>query len=98
MGRWDFAKPNTGSVGANWLGVTEKGGNLDIWFQPTGGHVYQVKDFKADGSHLTFTLSNNVAWNLDASGGKLTGTETHSGKTTPVSATRAPAASRGALS
>jgi hypothetical protein len=48
----------SGGVGANWLGVTEKGtNNLEVWFQPTGGHVYKATDFKVDGSHLTLNLA-----------------------------------------
>ena len=56
LGRWDFTNTRPGGVGANWLGVTGKNGNLEVWFQPTGGHVYQVKDFKLEGSHLTLNL------------------------------------------
>ncbi len=44
VGRWDF---NTRPGQANWLGVTEKDGALEIWFQPTGGNVRQIKEFKA---------------------------------------------------
>ena len=54
LGRWDF---NLTPSGAVWLGVTEKNGALDVWFQPTGGNVHQVKDFKANGSHMTLTVS-----------------------------------------
>jgi hypothetical protein len=99
-GRWDFANNGTGDVGANWLGVTEKGGTLDIWFQPTGGHVHAVKDFKAEGSHLTLNLSPAsgkgpaLVWELDAKDDKLTGTQKRGGKTTSLSASRAPELNR----
>jgi hypothetical protein len=95
-GRWDFATSGSGAVGANWLGVTEKNGKLDVWFQPTGGHVYQVTDFKADGSHMTLNVApasgNRPAevWELDAHGDKLAGTQKRGEKTTTVSASRAP--------
>lgn len=96
VGRWDFTNSTPGAVGCNWLGVTEKNGALDIWFQPTGGHVYQVKDFKENGSHLSLNLSppSNgrpaLVWELDAKGDKLTGIEKRGDKTTGLSASRAP--------
>ena len=96
VGRWDFDVHTRSGVGANWLGITEKGGQLDIWFQPTGGHVYQVKDFHTDGSHLTFTASPAsgrhpaMIWELDASGDKLTGTQKVGDHTTPLTGARAP--------
>jgi len=46
---------------AAWLGVTETDGKLDVWFQPTGGNVYQIKNFKAEGSHLSFNLAESGA-------------------------------------
>ena len=88
-GRWDFNLKAAHGVGANWLGVTPKDGNLDIWFQPTGGNVYQVKDFKANGSHLTLNLKG-MTWDLDAAGDKLTGTQKRGGSTTPIEGVRAP--------
>ena len=70
LGRWDF---NLGPNRASWLGITEKNGGLDIWFQPTGGNVYQVKEYKLAGSHLTLNLGGNFSWDLQAAGDKLTG-------------------------
>jgi hypothetical protein len=99
-GRWDFATTGSGGVGANWLGVTEKGGKLDVWFQPTGGHVHPVTDFKAEGSHMTMTVSPASGsrpaevWELDAHGDKLTGIQKRGDKTTEVSASRAPELNR----
>ena len=81
VGRWDFNVVNPGGVGANWLGISESGGALEVWFQPTGGHVIQLKDVKAEGSHLILTVSAATdkapaaTWDLTASGGKLTGTQ-----------------------
>src|SRR5438132_2622008 len=46
VGRWDFNITSPSGTRANWLGVKENDGKLEIWFQPTGGNVYQVKDFK----------------------------------------------------
>ncbi|MGD1073623.1 MAG: DUF1080 domain-containing protein [Bryobacteraceae bacterium] len=90
-GRWDFTLPAGGGVGANWLGITEKaGGILEIWFQPTGGHVHTVADFKADGSHLTLHIEPTLTWELDAAGGKLIGTQKRGDATMALTGVRAP--------
>src|SRR5437763_410204 len=54
VGRWDFNMPKGG---ATWPGITDKGGKLDVWYQPTGGNVYQLKDAEVNGSRLTLTIS-----------------------------------------
>jgi hypothetical protein len=92
VGRWDFNVTTTSAsgVGANWLGVTEKAGGLEIWFQPSGGNVFQVKDFKVTGNHLSLNLRPNLVWELDASGNKLTGTQKTGEKTDALTGTRAP--------
>jgi hypothetical protein len=89
-GRWDFNTVNPGSVGANWLGVTEKAGTLEVWFQPTGGHVIQVKDVKVSGTHMTLVPSQGLTWELDAAGGKLTGTQKRGDATVALTGVRAP--------
>jgi hypothetical protein len=90
VGRWDFNVDTGRDVGANWLGVTEKGGTLEIWWQPTGGNVFQVKDFKADGKHLTLNLRPKLTWDLDAAGNKLTGTQKQGEKALALNGVRAP--------
>lgn len=75
LGRWDFNITTPRGTRAAWIGVSEKGGKVDVWFQPTGGNVYEVKNFKISGSHLTLTLSPTMSWELDATGGKLTGVQ-----------------------
>lgn len=96
VGRWDFTINTPTGTRANWLGITESGGKLDIWFQPTGGHVFQVQDFNVNGSHLTLHLSaasNNrpaMSWELDAKGGKLTGVQKSGDATIPLDGVRAP--------
>lgn len=100
VGRWDFnltgadtsGKPVSG---ATWLGVTEKNGALEVWYQPTGGNVYEVKDFKADGAHLTLTLSAGgrgpgTTWELDAAGNALTGIQKRGENSLPLHGVRAP--------
>ena len=83
-------------MGANWLGITQQGEKLDIWFQPTGGHVHPVPNYSASGSHLKLTLSeatNNrppMVWELEARNGKLTGVQKAGGESTPLAGSPAP--------
>jgi hypothetical protein len=99
-GRWDFNITTPGGTRAAWLGVTEKGNNLEVWYQPTGGNVFQVKDFKAAGSHLTLNISAAqgdrpaTTWELDAAGDKLTGTQKSGANSIPLTGVRAPALAR----
>jgi hypothetical protein len=79
------------------LGVTEKNGTLEVWYQPTGGNVYQVKDVKANGSHLTLMLTRAtdsrpaLTWELDAAGGdKLSGTQRRGETSLALTGVRAP--------
>ena len=95
VGRWDFDVASEHAVGANWLSVEKKGADsYEIWFQPTGGHVYQVKDYKLEGDHLTLNFAADNSWNLTASAGKLTGTEKHGDKTRELTGVPAPALKR----
>jgi hypothetical protein len=101
-GKWDFNIVTPTGTAAAWLGITENGGTLDVWFQPTGGNVYQVKDFHVDGSHLTLNLSPAngarpaTSWNLEARDGKLTGTMKNGDRTTELAGVRAPELKRSA--
>ncbi len=101
-GRWDFNITTPQGTHASWLGVTDKGGNPEVWYQPPGGNVYQVKDVHVDGSHLTLTLSPATAsrpattWELEASGGKLTGLQKSGDITTELTGVRAPELKRSA--
>jgi hypothetical protein len=71
-----------------------------VWYQPTGGNVYQLKDVKAEGAHLTLVLSAASAnrpattWELDAAGDKLTGVQKQGAKTMPLAGVRAPELNR----
>jgi hypothetical protein len=100
VGRWDFNIPTPENYRAAWLGVTEKGGALEVWYQPTGGNVYEVKDVKADGARLTLLLSpasgNHPAttWELNAAGDKLTGIQKQGEKTMNLAGVRAPELNR----
>jgi hypothetical protein len=89
-GKWGFTVTGPTSTSAYWLGITDNSGSLDVWYQPSGGNVLKMKDFKAEGSHLSLTVAAATAtnpatiWELDATGGKLTGTINNGTKSTPI--------------
>lgn len=99
-GRWNFNITMGANTRAAWLGITEKAGQLEIWYQPTGGNVYQVKDFKLDGSRLVLNLSPAtperpaLSWELEAAGDKLTGVQKRGTNTLQLAGVRAPALNR----
>jgi hypothetical protein len=90
IGRWDFNLSTPGGLRAAWLGISEHEGKLAVWFQPTGGNVYEIKDFKLEGTHLTITFSHSLIWQLDAVGGKLTGVQQRNGQNLALTGLRAP--------
>jgi hypothetical protein len=100
VGRWDFNVQTESGPRANWLGISEKNGKLEVWFQPTGGNVFQVKDFDEKGSDLTLRISPSSAtrpamiWELKAKGDTLTGVQKTGARTTPLTGHRAPALAR----
>jgi Domain of Unknown Function (DUF1080) len=92
VGRWDFnITQSNGKQAAIWLGIHEKAGGLDIWYQPTGGHVFQVPDYKVNGSHLTLSLEHDASIELDAKDDKLVGTQKRAGNSTELTGLPAPA-------
>jgi len=99
-GRWDFDIESPTGIGARWLGVTEKDGGLEVWYQPGGGHVYPVKDVHVNGAHLSLTVSPAsqahpaVTWELEAKGGKLVGQENSGNSTKALAGVRAPELNR----
>ena len=99
VGRWNF---NIAEMRASWLGVTEKNGALEVWYQPTGGNVYQLKDFRVDGGRLIMTLSQAsetraaTTWELEAAGDKLSGVRRRGQTTAALTGVRAPALKRDA--
>ncbi|MBI4902992.1 MAG: DUF1080 domain-containing protein [Acidobacteria bacterium] len=99
VGRWNFNITTAGGTRAAWLGITEKSGQLEVWYQPTGGNVIQLKDVKATGSHLTLTIGQGrkgspAVWELDAAGDKLTGVQKRGTDSMPLNGMRAPALNR----
>lgn len=95
-GRWNFNIETPVGNRASWLGITETNGALTVWYQPTGGNVIQLKNFKADGSHLSLILSTAsgkrqaASWELDAKGNELTGVQKRGDATSPLRGVRAP--------
>jgi len=102
VGRWDFDIMTHGVERAAWLGVTDKGGNLEVWYQPTGGNVYLIKDFHVDGSHLSVNLAPpnakrpGMKWELNAHGDRLTGEQKTGGYSISLVGVRAPELKRAA--
>lgn len=100
VGRWGFDVATRNGIGANWLGISEKDGNLEVWFQPTGGHVFQIQDSKLNGSHLTLTISGGegnrppMVWELNAKDGKLVGTQKRGNQTVPLTGNPEPPLNR----
>ena len=91
VGRWDFNLTEAnGKAAASWLGIKQTGDGLDVRYQPTGGHVFQVTDYKADGSHLTLRMPRGLEWELDAKDGKLVGSQKHNDKTIELTGMAAP--------
>jgi len=101
-GRWDFNVKTSTGTRANWLGVTEKNGKLEVWFQPTGGNDYELKDFKINGPRLLLNLAPATAgnpaltWELEAKDGKLIGVQKRGDRTTQLTGVRAPELKRSA--
>jgi hypothetical protein len=95
-GRWNFNITTGNTTRAAWLGITEKGAQLEVWYQPTGGNVYQVKEFKVTGTRLVLAISPAtperpaVTWELDAAAGKLTGAQKRGTQSTPLTGLAAP--------
>jgi hypothetical protein len=102
VGRWDFNLTPGATLRAAWLGITEKGGALDVWYQPTGGNVYQINAPKVQGSKLILNIAAAdpaekrpaVTWELEASGDKLTGVQKRGSNRLPLTGVRAPELNR----
>jgi hypothetical protein len=98
LGRWDFDINTPTGLHASWLGVKEKDGHLEVWFQPTGGNVRELSSdsVKLSGSHLSLALAPAtshrpaMSWDLEASGDKLTGVQKQGADSTPLTGVRAP--------
>lgn len=100
VGRWNFNLTTPGGNRASWLGISEKSGALEVWFQPTGGNVYRLEEFATKAGHLTLTLGSatdkapRTVWDLEASGDKLTGTSRRGDTSQALTGLRAAALNR----
>ena len=102
-GRWNFnINMPGGGTRANWLGVTEKNGALEVWFQPTGGNVYQVKDVKVEGSRLVLNLTpanakrSGMSWEAEVAGNTMSVVQKNGANSKNLTGTRAPELKRAA--
>jgi len=99
-GRWDITVATPHGTLIDWLGVTEKDGVFDIWYQPPGGNVFRVTDFKVERAHLSLILQPAadgkpaLTWEVDAVGDRLSGTQKRGGETGVIKGVRAPALDR----
>jgi hypothetical protein len=102
VGRWDFNLTQGNVTRAAWLGISEKGGAMSVWYQPTGGNVFELQDAKLEGSKLRLVVSPAngqrpaVIWELQASGNQLTGVQLRGTNSTPLAGVRAPELKRAA--
>lgn len=103
LGRWDFnITTPSGGNSASWVGVTDEHGPVQVWYQPTGGNVFEVQGFTLTGSHLTIPVAAATAtrpatvWELDAKDGKLTGVQKRGDQTIALTGVRAPELKRAA--
>jgi hypothetical protein len=100
VGRWDITVATPHGTLIDWLGVTEKDGIFDIWYQPPGGNVFQVTEFKVQGAHAVLALQKAgegkpaLTWEVDAFGDSLSGTERRGEATGVIKGVRAPALNR----
>ena len=97
LGRWNFNISTPGGNRASWLGIHEKNGNLEVWYQPTGGNVYQLKDVRVEGQRMILTLNpaaNNrpaLVWELEAaSKNEVKATQRRGDSTMTITGVRAP--------
>ena len=100
-GRWNFNVTTPGGTRASWLGVTEKNGKLEVWYQPTGGNVIQVPDVVVEGETLRLTMGRPNAktrpvLELKAAGNKLVGTMKSGDSVQAYEGVRAPELKRAA--
>jgi len=101
LGRWDFNVTIPAGNRGTWLGVFERNGVVEVWHQPTGGHVMLIKDVTFSGAHMTMVSPATpsqplTVWELNASGDRLSGVQKRGDVTTPLSGVRAPELKRSA--
>jgi hypothetical protein len=98
VGRWNFNLTSPQGTRASWLGISEKNGGLEVWYQPTGGNVYRVDDVRVEGKKLVVAFRKPAdggfqqSWELEAvSADKLSGVWKRSASASqPIEGVRAP--------
>ncbi|MCX7605091.1 MAG: DUF1080 domain-containing protein [Bryobacteraceae bacterium] len=96
LGRWNFNIQTPAGQRASWLGIYDRGNGLEVWYQPTGGNVLQLKDVKVEGGRLILTIPATgptrpaTVWELEARGDRLTGQMRRGDSATPLEGKRAP--------
>ena len=98
LGRWDLTiSPQNGNPYPGWIELTDNGGKLEGRYQPRGGAWRPLLAVKQENAHLIATIQAagrgpEVAWDLTASGDKLTGVEKRGDAAGPaITGERAPA-------
>ena len=100
LGKWDINGGTPERPRAMWLGITENNGKVVIEWQPSGGNVFAVHDYKVDGSHLTIVLRAAsdghapVTLEVDPSGTSLNIVEKNGDHATSMKGEPAPALDR----
>lgn len=96
LGRWNFNIQTPAGQRASWLGIYDRGDGLEVWYQPTGGNVFQLKDVKLDSGRLILTIPATgptrpaAVWELEARGDRLAGQIRRGDSVTPIEGRRAP--------
>jgi hypothetical protein len=100
LGRWNFNIQTPAGQRASWLGISERGGKLEVWYQPTGGNVFRLEDVKIEGGKLILNISASgpnrpaVVWELERRGDRLVGQARRGDMVTPLEGKPAPALQR----
>ena len=94
LGKWDINGGTPEHPRSMWLGVSENNGKIAIEFQPSGGNVYPVHEFKVDGSHLKITLNATTTLDIQPDGTALNIVEKHGEQTASMKCEAAPALDR----
>lgn len=90
LGSWNFTVETPGGTRAMWLKVENAGGQPEVWFQPMGGNVYQVKNVKHEGARLSLGLNGGGALELEPDAGGLKGFFKRGENSMPVTGVPAP--------
>jgi len=100
LGRWNFNIRTPAGQRASWLGIYDRGGTLEVWYQPTGGNVFRLQDVKIEGGKLILNIAASgpnrpaVVWELERRGDRLVGQARRGDMVTPLEGKPAPALQR----